>query len=423
MHALESDRPLIVYLDIKSPYAYLARAPIQAMAGRLGIQVDWRPLVLDIPSFLGSARLGKSGRVKEESRSAEQWSGVKYAYFDCRRYANLRGLTLRGTVKIWDTGPVSVAWLWARLAGDEVLAKFIDGVYEPFWKRQLDIEDPAAIRGKLQAAGADLAGFDAWSRGEGKELNADLQAGAFEAGIFGVPTCVFAGQTWFGREHLPCVEWLISGAKGDMPAPAYDAEGPLPPGKMPRKLTFVTDFADPHSWLALPMMLRLARRSGLAAKWLTLAAAKERSTLDLAKKAGDRGGLHRLKRAANRQKDLARYAGSLPDPLRRDDTRLADLALAFVQEKNPVELLTRIFAKRWQEGRNLSEPGLVHQVLLEMNAAAGFDEFVNGRGPEVLQAGRMAIGRVPGVPAVLLDDEPFVGRQHEPLLRRYLGLA
>ena len=54
---IASSAPLIVYIDYKSPYAYLAVAPTCAMADELGIEIDWRPFTLDIPSYLGSARL------------------------------------------------------------------------------------------------------------------------------------------------------------------------------------------------------------------------------------------------------------------------------------------------------------------------------------------------------------------------------
>ena len=55
---LASHAPLIVYVDHKSPYAYLAVEPTYALGEELGIEIDWRPLTLDIPSYLGSARLG-----------------------------------------------------------------------------------------------------------------------------------------------------------------------------------------------------------------------------------------------------------------------------------------------------------------------------------------------------------------------------
>lgn len=424
MHPLESDRSLIVYLDIKSPYAYLAKAPTRALASRLGVQVDWRPLVLDIPSFLGSARLDAAGRVAEQRRDAEQWSSVKYSYFDCRRYANLRGLTLRGTVKIWDTNPVSVGWLWARRQGDEVLHAFLDGVYEPFWKRQLDVEDPAEIARLLAQAGADLSGFDAWRIGEGAALNAALQADAFRHGIFGVPSYVIDGQTWFGREQLPRLEWLLSGARGRMPDPACECVGTLPAQPV-RELTFVVDFTDPHSYLALPMMLRLARTAGLPVTWLTQPATgrarhrEEEEAPDPAR--ADRGELHKWKRAASRRQELERHDGNLPSPTRRDDTRLADLALAFVQRHAPgsSEFIERLFSRRWEEGGNLSDAKLVRGELERIGRLSGFDDFLAGAGSALPDERQR---RSPGVPAVLLDDEPFVGRQHEPLLRRRLGL-
>ncbi|MEQ8991391.1 MAG: DsbA family protein, partial [Pseudomonadales bacterium] len=207
LEPLASDRPLIVYLDFKSPYAYLAWEPARQMARDLGIAVDWRPFVLDIPSYLGSARLDERGKVAAQRRSAEQWSGVKYAYFDCRRYANLRGLTVRGTVKIWNTDLAALGMLWARAQGDGVLEAYVDAVYPPFWRRELDVEDPAEIARLLQAAGASLQGFDAFCRGPGQAANAALQQSAFEAGIFGVPTFVVGGEVFFGREHLPRLRW------------------------------------------------------------------------------------------------------------------------------------------------------------------------------------------------------------------------
>ena len=105
------DRALTVYIDFKSPYAYLAVEPTRRLAEELGITIDWQPFVLDIPSYLGSAKLDTSGKVAEASRSQDQWSGVKYAYYDCRRYANLRGMTIRGTVKIWDTNLAATGML------------------------------------------------------------------------------------------------------------------------------------------------------------------------------------------------------------------------------------------------------------------------------------------------------------------------
>ena len=68
-HPLESDRSLIVYIDFKSPYAYLAVEPTRRMLNELGLSADWRPFVLDIPSYLGTAKLDKAGKVAKQNPS------------------------------------------------------------------------------------------------------------------------------------------------------------------------------------------------------------------------------------------------------------------------------------------------------------------------------------------------------------------
>ena len=218
---LVSDRPLIAYVDFKSPYAFIAVRPTRALAAELGIAIDWRPLTLDIPSFLGSARLDDKGKVAEANRTPAQWTGVRYAYKDARRYAALDGLELRGTVKIWDTDLAGMGLLWARAQGDAVLERYLDRTYVPFWKRALDVEDVAVVESVLAAAGADVRGFRAHALGEGRARYRALQQRIFDAGIFGVPGYVVDGEYYWGREHLPRIRWILSGRVGPAPDVAY----------------------------------------------------------------------------------------------------------------------------------------------------------------------------------------------------------
>ena len=67
MQPLESAAPLIIYIDFKSPYAYLAIEPTRKLLAELGVVADWRPFVLNIGSYLGTAKLAKTGEVKEQS--------------------------------------------------------------------------------------------------------------------------------------------------------------------------------------------------------------------------------------------------------------------------------------------------------------------------------------------------------------------
>ena len=68
MHPLKTDSPLIVYLDVKSPYAFVSVKPALALERELGLEFDWRPYTLDIPSYLGSARKEKGAVVESSGR-------------------------------------------------------------------------------------------------------------------------------------------------------------------------------------------------------------------------------------------------------------------------------------------------------------------------------------------------------------------
>ena len=196
-----SARTLIVYSDYKSPYAYLAKDLAYALEESRGARLDWRPYVLDIPSYLGSARVDEAGRVIEESRNAHQWRRVRYSYMDCRREAAKHGLVIRGPQKIWDSSLAGAGMLFAQARGEAVFRRYHDAVFERFWRRALDIENPGAIAAVLAEAGAG-EGFQAWAR-EGQARVAAISREAEAAGVFGVPSFILGGELFWGREHLP----------------------------------------------------------------------------------------------------------------------------------------------------------------------------------------------------------------------------
>ena len=203
-------RTLSLYIDYKSPYAYLAKDPACRLAEETGVEIDWLPYILDIPAYLGSARVDAEGRVLEQSRNAHQWRRVKYSYMDVRREANRVGLTIRGTRKIWDSSLAGIGLLYAKRAG--VLRAYNYEVFERFWKHDLDIENPAALADVLKRAGADGAGFASFAEGEGRRELKAVQDAAEARGVFGVPSFLFPdGDLYWGREHLPRLREILAG--------------------------------------------------------------------------------------------------------------------------------------------------------------------------------------------------------------------
>jgi 2-hydroxychromene-2-carboxylate isomerase len=198
-------RTVTVYTDFKSPYAYIAKDLIYQMAGETGAALDWLPYTLDIPSYRGSAEVDDAGRIISENRTPHQWRQVRYAYMDCRREANKRGLTLRGTQKIWDSSLAAIGLLWAKRQGDGILRGYTDRTFERFWRRELNIEDPGVVESVLAEAGADVAGFAAFLAGPGRAEHDAIRQAAEAAGVFGVPSFFLDGELFWGKEHLPAI--------------------------------------------------------------------------------------------------------------------------------------------------------------------------------------------------------------------------
>ena len=202
-------RTVTVYIDYKSPYAYLAKDLVYELERNCAAHIDWLPYILDIPSFLGSARLDAEGRVIEENRNAHQWRRVKYSYMDCRRQAKKRGLVIRGPQKIWDSTLAAAGLLYAKRQGDKVLRQYHDITFARFWRRELDIEDPSVIAAVLGEAGANTAGLAAYLAGDGPSEVDRVSRAAEEMGIFGVPTFVVDGEQFWGSEHLPDIREML----------------------------------------------------------------------------------------------------------------------------------------------------------------------------------------------------------------------
>ena len=192
MKPLESANPLIIYLDVKSPYAFVALEPTLALEASLGLEFDWRTLTLDIPSYLGSAQK-KDGKV-----------------------------VLKGTEKIWDSSLINIAIDWVAAKHRSRLGEYLRSVFPSFWRREFDIEDLQTVVNTLSALEIDADDFHRYQQEEGRQRHDQRQASFHNAGIYGVPTYVIEGEVFFGREHLPYLRWRLSGGEGTPPDIAYE---------------------------------------------------------------------------------------------------------------------------------------------------------------------------------------------------------
>jgi 2-hydroxychromene-2-carboxylate isomerase len=193
-------RTVDLWLDLKSPYSFVAKDPAYALEKDFGVTVRLRPFHLEI-----------AGGVNPNDPAALQrgFRKIKYLYADVRRFATPRGLTILGPKKIFDTRLVHMAWLYADRQGKG--RAVIDLAYPRFFKRELDYEDRAAIDALLKEAGVDVSGFDAYLTGDGPRELAKHQQDAETAGVFAVPTFAVDGELFWGQDRIEFVRAKLRG--------------------------------------------------------------------------------------------------------------------------------------------------------------------------------------------------------------------
>jgi 2-hydroxychromene-2-carboxylate isomerase len=184
-----------LYYDFKSPFTYLAMEPAYKLEETHRVRLRFIPLELAIREAYGG---------ELEQRAQRDWDKVRYLYMDMRRFANERGMIIRGPQKIFDSRLALMGGLFADRNGR--FRPYADRVFERFFKRELNIEDLDALAAVLAEAGLDAAGFHRYAGGEGPN---DLRAAAAEAerdGVFGVPMFNVAGELFWGNDR---VEWVV----------------------------------------------------------------------------------------------------------------------------------------------------------------------------------------------------------------------
>src|SRR5215469_6637880 len=136
------------YYDYKSPFTYLAFAPALELEATHHVRLRFIPHEIDIRSAYGG---------ELEQRPEREWFKVRYLYADARRFANDRGLTIRGPQKLFDSRLALIGGLYADAHGR--FSEYSSRVFKRFFKRELNIEEPSAIAAVLEEVGLNAADF------------------------------------------------------------------------------------------------------------------------------------------------------------------------------------------------------------------------------------------------------------------------
>ena len=187
--------PVKFYYDFKSPFSYLALAPTLDLERSHHVALRFIPRDFE-------PRAAYGGDLEE--RQPIHWFKVRYLYADVRRFANERGLIVRGPQKLFDSRLALISGLYA--ARERRFAEYASRVFEHFFKRELDIEDPTALAQVLAESGLDCDEFARYAAAEGSEDLARAYGETDADGVFGVPTLIVAGEPFWGNDRI---SWAI----------------------------------------------------------------------------------------------------------------------------------------------------------------------------------------------------------------------
>eukprot|EP00510_Aplanochytrium_minuta_P005329 CAMPEP_0184008620 /NCGR_PEP_ID=MMETSP0954-20121128/2083_1 /TAXON_ID=627963 /ORGANISM="Aplanochytrium sp, Strain PBS07" /LENGTH=505 /DNA_ID=CAMNT_0026287767 /DNA_START=13 /DNA_END=1530 /DNA_ORIENTATION=+ len=218
-HYNRNSKAIDVYIDIKSPHAYLAMEMSRALEEDFNVDVNFLPFTLPIGNIYGNAtkkaKKATDKSSKQETRNTTQWKMVKYGYKVCRELAALQNTKILGTPKVYDSTLGCIAMIWASNFGRKYLDDFLDFTFPLMWQRKFNIEDIGEVEKFLVSSGVPienelLGSFRDYAAAEGLVKFKSVMNQAAGIGVLGVPTFVIDGEVFFGKEHLSLIRLKLS---------------------------------------------------------------------------------------------------------------------------------------------------------------------------------------------------------------------
>jgi 2-hydroxychromene-2-carboxylate isomerase len=185
-----------MYSDYKSPFAFLAFDPAFALEQRYQVRIRWIPFQLRIKG--------------PGERSLYSEYKARYSYLDARRWAKPRGILIRGPLKIYDSRPALIGGLFADQHG--LLQDYSHKVYERFFRRELEIDQPDAVAAVIAELGLSANEYLSYARTSGLELYEKAQQEATDDHVFGVPLFLFDSEPFWGHDRIMVLEQRLNEA-------------------------------------------------------------------------------------------------------------------------------------------------------------------------------------------------------------------
>ena len=192
------------FFDCGSPWTWLAFRNIQPLARELGVEIDWKPVLLG--AIFNAANPGVY-EFRERGAPAKK----RYIEKDIQDWACRDGLTIRFPNAVFPLQSAKVMRGCLLLEPRGKLVAFASLAFEAYWSREQDLADDAVLTALCQRLDVDPAWFlDGIAS---PAIKSQLRANTDEVirrGGFGSPTMFVGGEDmYFGNDRLELVRSAI----------------------------------------------------------------------------------------------------------------------------------------------------------------------------------------------------------------------
>lgn len=195
------------YFDCSSPWTYLGFHNALEMAGEIGVEIDWKPILVGgifntvNPSVYEARAAGPSPKARYHAKDLKDWT---------RR----AGLSIKMPPSVFPVNSVKVMRACLLLKPEGKLVDFARAAFEAYWRDDRDISQDAVIADICARAGVEAERvLEGIAQPQVKAGLKSLTDEAIARGAFGSPTWFVGDDMYFGNDRLVLVREAVERAR------------------------------------------------------------------------------------------------------------------------------------------------------------------------------------------------------------------
>lgn len=202
MSAAPRSAAIDFYFDFSSSYTYIGLPRIEAMAARHGRRLRWKPI-----------SLGAIFKDRGHAPPSVETAKGRYIARDVERCAAEQHLPYRWPKQFpFNSIPAARGFLWIDSLDPAQALGYAHAVFNHAFAEGGDVSGPDTLGSIAQRCGADPVAFAAAIQSASvKARLVELTKEAADLGVFGAPTLICAGETYWGADRIEQMDrWLAT---------------------------------------------------------------------------------------------------------------------------------------------------------------------------------------------------------------------